>query len=161
MSAVDDFVAWNRANAAQLALPGMEKQPKRRAVILTCMDARVRVESMIGTGPGDIHVLRNAGGVVTQDVIYSIVLSQWTLGTEEVMIIQHTKCGLLGMDEDGLADRLEADTGSRPGFEKRGFVDPEDGVRHSLNLLNASPHVLGIPRGFVYDIDTGALTEIS
>ncbi len=112
MSAVDEFIAWNREHASQLALPGMEKQPKRRAVILTCMDARVRVESMIGTGPGDIHVLRNAGGVVTQDVIYSIVLSQWTLGTEEVMIIQHTKCGLLGMDEDGLADRLEADIGA-------------------------------------------------
>jgi carbonic anhydrase len=137
-------------------------QPSLQVAILTCMDARVRVFELFGLIQGESHVLRNAGGVVTDDVIRSLALSQRKLGTREVMIVQHTNCGLSLVTEDDFKDELEADTGLRPTWSVEAFREVDDSVRRSMQRVKRSdflPYTDNV-RGFVYDVKTGALTEV-
>jgi carbonic anhydrase len=137
-------------------------QPSLKVVILTCMDTRIRVSDLFNLELGEAHTLRNAGGVVTDDVIRSLALSQRELGTTEVLIVQHTTCGVSTITEDGFKDQLERDTGLRPTWSVEAFGDVEDSVRRSVERVRRSPylpHAQNV-RGFVYDVKTGALTEV-
>jgi carbonic anhydrase len=127
------------------------------------MDARVDPARLLGLTEGDAHVIRNAGGVVDDDEIRSISLSQHLLGTREVIVIQHTDCGLLGLSDEEFADKLEAEAGERPGWSARGFDDLDDSVRASLERIRTSPFVLhpDSARGFVYDVADGTLREVA
>jgi carbonic anhydrase len=126
------------------------------------MDARLDLFSLLGLRLGDAHIVRNAGGIVTDDVVRSLVLSQRSLGTIEVMVIQHTGCGLSGLDERALVETIEAEAGSRPPFPFEAFDDIDASVRRSLERIRTSPF-LPHPkaRGFVYDVETGRLREVT
>lgn len=137
-------------------------QPSLHVAILTCMDARIRVFEMFGLLQGESHVLRNAGGVVTDDMIRSLALSQRKLGTREVLIVQHTNCGLSLVTEDSFKDELEAAGGVRPTWSIEAFREVDDSVRRSMQRVRRSnflPHADNV-RGFVYDVFTGKLTEV-
>ncbi|MEV0071759.1 MULTISPECIES: carbonic anhydrase [unclassified Amycolatopsis] len=145
-------------------VPGDRSSPKPslHVAILTCMDARVRVFEIFGLIQGESHVLRNAGGVVTDDMIRSLALSQRKLGTREVLIVQHTNCGLSTVTEDDFKDELEQATGLRPTWSVEAFRNVEDSVRVSMERVRRSdflPHTDNV-RGFVYDVKTGSLTEV-
>lgn len=141
--------------------PNLPTQPRRRLAILTCMDSRIDVFAVLGLENGDAHIIRNAGGVVTEDVIRSLALSRWLLGTEEILVLQHTRCGLHHLDEAGLKARIEA-SGAKVPFSFGSFDDVAESVAGSMRRLAGEP-VLGpgIVRGAVYDVDTGALLELS
>lgn len=131
--------------------------------ILTCMDARIRVFEIFGLIQGESHILRNAGGVVTDDMIRSLALSQRKLGTREVLIVQHTDCGLSMVTEDDFKDELEAASGLRPTWSVEAFREVEDSVRRSVQRVRRSdflPHTDSV-RGFVYDVKLGRLTEVA
>jgi carbonic anhydrase len=138
-------------------------RPSLHVTILTCMDARIRVFEIFGLLQGESHVLRNAGGVVTDDMIRSLALSQRKLGTREVLIVQHTDCGLSMVTEDDFKDELEAASGLRPTWSVEAFREVEDSVRRSVQRVRRSdflPHTDNV-RGFVYDVKTGRLTEVA
>lgn len=160
---IDHFVAQNSAYTEDFSDGGLAKEPARQTVIVACMDARVDVSALAGIRNGEAHVLRNAGGVVTDDTIRSICLSQRALGTREVLIMHHSKCGLEGLDNDAFLDAVEAEVGSRPTWAVQGFPDAQADVRRSMELLHSSPFVMhkDAIRGFVYNVDTGALEEVS
>lgn len=125
------------------------------------MDARLDVYRILGLREGDAHVLRNAGGVVTEDAIRSLMISQRFLGTREIMLIHHTGCGMLGLPDDEVRDEVAAETGIRPPFALEGFSDLEADVRQSIARIKASPFLIHeCVRGFVYDVNTGRLTEV-
>ncbi|WP_340682606.1 carbonic anhydrase [Amycolatopsis coloradensis] len=163
MTAID--VLLKRNDELGDAVPGDRRSPRPslQVTILTCMDARVRVFEIFGLIQGESHVLRNAGGVVTDDVIRSLALSQRKLGTREVLIVQHTDCGLSLVTEDDFKDELEADTGLRPMWSVEAFRDVSDSVRRSMQRVKRSDFLLHTDnvRGFVYDVKAGALTEVS
>jgi carbonic anhydrase len=126
------------------------------------MDARIDVHRILGLREGEAHILRNAGGVVTEDVIRSLTISQRLLGTREIMLIHHTDCGMLTFRDDDLKDRIQAEIGIRPPFAFEAFSDLEEDVRQSIRRLQASPFLLhkDAIRGFVYDVRTGRLREV-
>ncbi|MGY6651453.1 beta-class carbonic anhydrase [Amycolatopsis sp. TRM77291] len=163
MTAID--VLLKRNDELGDAVPGDRRSPRPslQVTILTCMDARVRVFEIFGLIQGEAHVLRNAGGVVTDDMIRSLALSQRKLGTREVLIVQHTDCGLSLVTEDDFKDELEADTGLRPTWSVEAFRDVSDSVRRSMQRVKRSDFLLHTDnvRGFVYDVKAGALTEVS
>ncbi|MEV7037411.1 carbonic anhydrase [Amycolatopsis sp. NPDC051061] len=137
-------------------------KPSLHVAILTCMDARIRVFELFGLLQGESHVLRNAGGVVTDDMIRSLALSQRKLGTREVLIVQHTECGLSTVTEDDFKDELEEATGLRPTWAVEAFRNVENSVRTSVERVRRSaylPHTDNV-RGFVYDVKTGKLSEV-
>jgi len=145
-----------------LGSKSLDAEPARRLVVITCMDCRIEPLPLLGLARGDAHVLRNAGGVVTDDVIRSLSLSGRKLGTCEIMVIQHTRCGLNGFDEQGFLADLEAEVGEAPSWPVLAFEDVETSVRSSLHVLRESnfirqEHV----RGFVWDVDNGALQEVA
>ncbi len=141
----------------------LSKIPARKVAVLACMDARLDPAHILGLARGDAHVLRNAGGVVTEDTIRSLLLSQRLLATEEIMLLHHTDCGLAGLDEDELATAVEAETGVRPPFAFQGFDDVDDSVRQSIARLRSSPFIPRTERirGYVYDVDTETLREVT
>jgi len=158
----DELVANNRRFAAEFADRGRASAPQRHLAIVACMDSRLDVGRLLGLDPGDAHIIRNAGGVVTDDVIRSLVLSQRLLGTREVILIHHTDCGLQKVNEDDLKDQIEKECGVRPRFDFESFGDPAQSVRRSMDRLRSSPfivHKIHI-RGFVYDVDDGNLREV-
>jgi carbonic anhydrase len=138
-------------------------KPSRRIAVVACMDARLDLFALLGLSTGDCHVIRNAGGVITDDVVRSLVLSQRALGTREVILIHHTDCGLEKVSEDTFFAELEAETGQRPGWALMDFTDVEQDVRESLVRLRTDAflqHTDAI-RGFVFDVDSGKLREVS
>src|SRR6201996_9353574 len=136
--------------------------PGKKVAVLACMDARLNPYGLLGLAEGDAHVLRNAGGVVTDDVIRSITISQRLLGTTEIILIHHTDCGMLGFRDDDVKDQIEADTGIRPPFALEAFGDLDADVRQSIARIKASPFVPNKDsiRGFVYEVETGRLREV-
>ena len=137
--------------------------PRKALAIVSCMDARIRVHAMLGLAEGDAHVIRNAGGLVTDDTIRSLAISQRKLGTRAVMVIQHTKCGMQGLDERGFVGELERDAGRAPEWAVGAFADLERSVRDGVERIRSSefiPHT-GNVRGFVYDVESGRLREVS
>lgn len=161
LTMVDRLVAANRHYAEGYRNPGMSAMPVRHTAIVTCMDARLDVHAMLGLELGDTHVIRNAGGVVTDDVVRSLTISQRHLGTTQVVLIHHTQCGMLTVTED-FRRELEADTGLRPQWAVEAFVDLDGDVRQSMNRVRRSPFLLhnDTVRGFVYDVTTGLLREV-
>ncbi len=163
MSHADQLLKNNRVYASRYAKGHLSPRPARPVAIVTCMDARLDVHRALDLQEGEAHVIRNAGGVVTEDVIRSLLISQRLLGTREVLVIHHTNCGMLTFSDDGLKRQIEADTGLRPPFALEAFPDLEADVRQSMARIEASPFVPHREhvRGFVYDVDSGALREVS
>ncbi len=158
----EELLANNRAFAGSLPERHLDVQPSRRLAIVTCMDSRLDVFAALGLGDGEAHVLRNAGGVVTDDVIRSLAISQRRLGTREVMLIHHTDCGMQKLSDDEFRAELRADTGVAPAFAIESFTDVDADVRQSVLRVRRSefiPH-RGAVRGFVYDVDTHRLREV-
>ncbi len=156
-----ELLAGNAAYARGFDGAGMPAAPARRLAVVACMDARIDVPRILGLRAGEAHILRNAGGVVTDDVIRSLCLSQRLLGTREVVLVHHTGCGLQLLDEHRFLSELEAETGTRPAWPLEAFADPYDDVAESVRRLRLSPflqHKDNI-RGFVYDVADGRLHE--
>lgn len=161
MDAIDELVANNQAFAASLVAAHLDVRPSRRLAIVTCMDSRLDVFAALGLSDGEAHVLRNAGGVITDDVIRSLAISQRRLGTRAVMLIHHTNCGMQTLTDDGFRAELQEATGVAPAFAIESFTDVEADVRQSLLRVRRSsflPH-RELIRGFVYDVDTHRLHE--
>ena len=163
MDVIDALVANNRAFAASLPEQHLDVRPRRRLAIVTCMDSRLDVFAALGLRQGEAHVLRNAGGVITDDVIRSLAVSQRRLGTREVMLIHHTDCGMQALTDDGFRAELQEATGLAPAFAIESFSDLDADVRQSVLRVRRSPFLLhtGQVRGFVYDVDTHALREVA
>ncbi len=163
MDVIDQLLANNRGFADSLPDKHLDVQPSRRLAIVTCMDSRLDVFAALGLGDGEAHVLRNAGGVITDDVIRSLAVSQRRLGTTEVMLIHHTDCGMQTLTDDGFRAELEEATGVAPAFAIESFRDVEADVRQSIRRVRRStflPHRERV-RGFVYDVDTHRLGEVT
>ena len=162
MTAIDDLYANNEEFAASLAAQHLDVRPSRQLAIVTCMDSRLDVFSALGLGDGEAHVLRNAGGVITDDVIRSLAVSQRRLGTRDVMLIHHTDCGMQKITDDGFRAELQESVGMAPSFAIESFADVEADVRQSIMRVRRSvfiAHRNGV-RGFVYETDTGRLREV-
>nr|WP_228046279.1 carbonic anhydrase [Saccharopolyspora sp. HNM0983] len=146
--------------AAEGGLPG---PPSLHVAIVTCMDCRIDLGHSLGVRDGEAHVIRNAGGAVTDDVIRSLAVSQRMLGTREVVLVHHTKCGMQTFTDDAFKESLQQETGIRPSWAVEAFADAEQDVRQSMERIRRSPflELTSSLRGFVVDIDTGALTEVA
>ncbi|MEX2107646.1 MAG: carbonic anhydrase [Solirubrobacterales bacterium] len=162
MATVDELIANNEAFAASLPRRHLDVEPSRQLTIVTCMDSRLDVFAALGLGDGEAHVLRNAGGVITDDVIRSLAISQRKLGTREVMLIHHTDCGMQKVGDDEFRAELQEATGVAPAFAIESFSDLDADVRQSILRVRRSPFVLHRDRvrGFVYDVDTHRLREV-
>jgi carbonic anhydrase len=156
-----DGLLQNNADYAQRMSHGdLPAAPAKELAVVTCMDARIDVHRILGLEPGEAHVIRNAGGSVTEDVLRSLVISQHVLGTREVAVIQHTQCGMSGLNEGGLESQVEQTTGTAPPFPLIGFADLEENLRSSVGRIEESPFLrFEAVRGFVYDVTTGLLHE--
>lgn len=163
MTAIDDLLRNNEAYARDYDRVGLPPPPSRRLAVVACMDARLDVYRILGLEPGEAHVIRNAGGVVTEDVLRSLLLSQRLLGSREIALVQHTGCGLLMLREDEVKAEIEADTGRRPPFALEAFDDLTASVQRSIARLRDDPFLPHTDRvrGFVYDVDTGRLEEVT
>jgi carbonic anhydrase len=163
MSAIDELIVNNRARASIRSGEPAPAPPSKAVAIITCMDARIDPVAALGLQPGEAHVLRNAGGAVTDDVIRSLAISQRLLGTREVMIIRHTGCGMQALDEGRLRAELTEAAGSEPGWAIESFTDLDSGVRESVARVRSSPFLehRDRVRGFVYELETGRLREVS
>src|SRR4051812_16373027 len=162
MSATDELLANNERYAASFDKGDLQMPPRRPVAVVACMDARLHVSGLLGLQEGDAHVIRNAGGVVTEDVIRSLAISQRLLGTRELVLIHHTDCGMLTFADDAVKAQIEADTGPRPSFALEAFTDPVQDIRQSIARIVANPFVpyKDHVRGFVYDVRTGQLNEV-
>jgi carbonic anhydrase len=163
MSAIDELLAANEAFAAGLTERHLDVRPSRGLAIVTCMDSRLDVFAALGLGDGEAHVLRNAGGVITDDVIRSLAISQRLLGTREVMLIHHTDCGMEKISDDGFRTELRKETGIAPAFAIESFSDVDADVRQSILRVRRSAFLpeRDAVRGFVYDVDTHRLREVA
>ena len=162
MSAIDDVLRRNERYAAGFDKGDLASPPARKLAVVVCMDARIAVARALGLEEGDAHVIRNAGGIVTDQEIRSLAISQRKLGTEEVMLIHHTRCGMLGFDDQAFARELEEDTGQAPVWRAGGFEDVESNVRESRRRVRESPYLppTARGRGFGYEVETGRLREV-
>ncbi len=164
MSIIDAVLDANRTYAERFDKGGLAMPPRRKLAVVACMDARLTVEEMLGLETGDAHIVRNAGGIVTDDALRSLVISHHLLGTEEVMVINHTDCGMLTFDDTDLLTRLESQTGQAVVAPDvfHAFDDVAGNVRRQVRKLRSHPWIPdAIPvRGFVYDVETGRLEEI-
>ena len=162
MSAIDDAIAANERFATGTPPAATTAKPSRGLVVVTCMDARIDVLAALGLSNGEAHVLRNAGGVVSDDVIRSLAISQRKLGTREVMLIHHTNCGMETISDDGFSTELQEETGLAPDFPIESFADVESDVRASIEKVRRSPFLAHRDevRGFVYDVADGRLREV-
>jgi carbonic anhydrase len=162
MATTDELLANNDAYTAAFDKGDLALPPARKVTVIACMDARLDPARALGLEEGDAHVIRNAGGVVSEDALRSLVISQRLLGTEEVILIHHTDCGMLTFSDDEVKAAIEADTGIRPSFALEAFGDLEADVRQSIARIQASPFVprKESVRGFVYDVKTGHLDEV-
>src|ERR1700730_2621371 len=162
MTATDDLLANNDAYAASFDKGDLPLPPGKKVAVVACMDARLNVYGALGLTEGDAHVIRNAGGVVTDDEIRSLAISQRLLGTEEIILIHHTDCGMLTFDDDEFRNAIEQETGIKPEWAAEAFDDLEEDVRQSIARIKSSPFIPNTDnvRGFVYDVKTGRLDEV-
>ncbi len=162
MGVTDELAERNREYAASY-IPDRPLPPRLKLAVVACMDSRLDVFAMLGLDIGDAHIIRNAGGVVTDDVIRSLVVSQRKLGTEEVILIHHTDCGALTYTDDGLREELLRDTGQKPAWSPESFVDLDVDLSQSMERVRTSPFIprRDKVRGFVFDVHTGALREVT
>jgi carbonic anhydrase len=162
MSAIDHLITANAAYTADFPGP-RPRDPKLRMTVVACMDARLDLFGALGLEIGDAHLIRNAGGVVTDDVLRSLALSQRALGTREVVVIHHTDCGMLGLDDDAFRAELARESGVAPPWRVPGFVDLAADVRKSVETVRTCPWLphRDDVRGFVFDVATARLNEVS
>jgi len=163
MSVTDELLSNAEAYAAGFTKGDLPMPPGRKVAIVACMDARLNPYGLLGLTEGDAHVIRNAGGVITDDEIRSLAISQRLLGTEEIILIHHTDCGMLTFTDDEFKRSIQDELGIKPEWAAEAFPDLEEDVRQSVARVNASPFIpnKSSVRGFVYDVHTGALNEIS
>ncbi len=163
MSVRDEILEANRRHAAQHGTVELPMPPARRFVVVTCMDARIDPARILGLAEGDAHVLRNAGALVNDDLLRSLVISRWMQDTEEVLVMGHTGCGMVAFTDDELRARLEAETGADASeIDFQSFPDIDASVRASIARIAGSPFLQGVAAsGWVYDVDTGALREVA
>ena len=163
MSATDELVRNAAGYAESFADGDLPLPPARKVAVLACMDARLDPQAVLGLRLGDAHVIRNAGGVVSDDAIRSLAISQRLLGTEEIVLIHHTGCGMLTFSDDDFRRQIQDDTGIRPPWAAESFGDLDEDVRQSLARIKASPFIprKGSVRGFVYDVEDGSLREVT
>ena len=163
MSATNELLAANQNYAASFTKGDLPLPPARKVAVLACMDARLDPARVLGLEEGDAHVIRNAGGVASEDAIRSIVISQRLLGTREIVLIHHTDCGMVTFQDDAVKDQILAETGLRPSFALEAFPNEADDVRQSIRRLLACPFIPHKDqiRGFVYDVKTGRLNEVT
>ncbi|WUH93990.1 carbonic anhydrase [Streptomyces sp. NBC_00433] len=161
-SVTDRLVDANQSYAAAFADPGMDARPVLKVAVVACMDARIDLHKALGLALGDCHTIRNAGGVVTDDTIRSLTISQRALGTRSVVLIHHTNCGMQSITED-FRTELEAEVGQRPTWSVESFTDIDQDVRQSMARVRTSPFLAHTDdvRGFVFDVHTGLLREIT
>lgn len=162
MSVTDELLKNNEAYASSFKA-SLPMPPAKKVAVVACMDARIIVSKILGLKEGDAHVIRNAGGVVTQDTIRSLTISQRLLGTEEIILIHHTDCGMLTFKDDDLRAQIEDETGIRPGFSFDAFTDLQKDIRSSVGRIKASPFIPKKDkiRGFVFDVNSGRLNEVA
>jgi len=163
MSATEQLLSQNNTYAEAFDRGDLAAPPALRIAIVACMDARLDPARMLGIEIGDAHVIRNAGGVITDDVIRSLAISQHHLGTEEIMLLHHTRCGMQTFTDDEFADTLQREAGERPPWSARAFEDLEEDVRDSMRRIRESPFLprRDAVRGFVYEVETGRVREVS
>ncbi|MBO0802212.1 MAG: carbonic anhydrase [Nocardiopsaceae bacterium] len=161
MAVTDELLVRNKRYAGSFPGPAAPR-PRLRLAVVACMDSRLDVHGALGLETGDAHVIRNAGGVVTDDVIRTLAISQRLLGTEEIVLIHHTDCGMTKFTDDEFRSAIEADTGVRPPWAAEAFTDADSDVRQSIGRLKNSPFVRHADqaRGFVFDVATGLLREV-
>ena len=163
MSATDELLANNETYVASFDKADLPMPPAKKVAIVACMDARVNVYGALGLKEGDAHVIRNAGGVVTDDEIRSLAISQRLLGTEEIILIHHTDCGMLTFSDDEFRRSIEQETGIKPEWAAEAFTDLDADVRQSVARIKSSPFIprKESVRGFVYEVETGRLREVT
>jgi carbonic anhydrase len=163
MSATDELLANNEAYAASFDKADLPIPPGKKLAVVACMDARLNIYRILGLHEGDAHVIRNAGGVVTDDEIRSLAISQRLLGTEEIILIHHTDCGMLTFTDDDFKKSIQDETGIKPTWAAEAFPDLDDDVRQSIARITASPFIprKDSVRGFVYEVETGRLREVT
>ena len=163
MTVTDDLLRNNAEFASSFGKGDLPMPPGKALAVVACMDARLNVYALLGLQEGEAHVIRNAGGVVTDDEIRSLAISQRLLGTEEIMLLHHTDCGMLTFTDDEVKADIESKTGLRPHFALEAFSDLENDIRQSIARIKASPFVASKDsiRGFVYDVHTGRLQEVT
>ena len=163
MSVTDELLQNNEAYAETFEKGDLPLPPARGVAVVACMDARLDVHKILGLGEGDAHVIRNAGGVVTDDEIRSLTISQRLLGTREIILIHHTDCGMLTFSDDELKTQIHEEVGMKPHFSMESFSDLEEDVRQSVARIQASPFIphKDSVRGFVYEVETGRLREVT
>ena len=163
MTVTDDLLRNNEAYAENFDKGDLPLPPAKHVAVVACMDARLDVHGLLGLALGDAHVIRNAGGVVTDDEIRSLAISQRLLGTTEIVLIHHTDCGMLTFTDDSFRNDVHQDTGIKPPWSPESFTDLETDVRQSMARIKASPFVPNKDsvRGFVYEVETGKLREVS
>jgi carbonic anhydrase len=162
MSVTDDLLRNNEAYAATFDKGNLPLPPAKKVAVVACMDARLDVHGLLGLELGDAHVIRNAGGVVTDDEIRSLAISQRLLGTEEIVLIHHTDCGMLTFTDDEFKHSIQQDTGVKPAWAAEAFSDLDEDVRQSIARILASPFIPNKDsvRGFVFEVETGRLREV-
>jgi carbonic anhydrase len=162
MTVTDDLLANNDRYAEGFAGP-LPLPPSKHVAVVACMDARLNVYAILGLQEGEAHVIRNAGGVITDDEIRSLTISQRLLGTQEIILIHHTDCGMLTFTDDAFKASIQQDTGIKPEWAAEAFPDLDQDVRQSINRIKASPFIphKDSVRGFVFDVATGKLSEVA
>jgi carbonic anhydrase len=163
MTETDTLLTNNEAYAASFDKGDLPLPPGRKVAVLACMDARLDPARVLGLEEGDAHVIRNAGGVASDDALRSLAISQHLLGTEEIVLIHHTDCGMLTFTDEDFAQKMEAETGTRPEWRTLSFTDLDEDVRKTLERIRESPFIPRTDsiRGFVYEVETGRLREVS
>src|SRR4051794_34395644 len=163
MTQTDQLVAHAQDYARDFDKGDLPLPPGKRVAILACMDARLNPYGLLGLHEGEAHVIRNAGGVVSEDAIRSLAISQNLLGTEEIVLIHHTDCGMLSFTDEQFADQLEQQTGQRPDWHAHAFGDLDENVKASIGKIKDSPFIPNTDqvRGFVYEVETGQLREVA
>src|SRR5918999_6216822 len=163
MDVIDELVRNNKEYAQAFDKGDLPLPPAKKLAVVACMDARLDVHKILGLQEGDAHVIRNAGGVITDDEIRSLTISQRLLGTREIVLIHHTDCGMLTFTDDDLKQQIQEEAGVKPHFPMESFSDLEEDVRQSIARIQASPfvpHKDGV-RGFIYEVETGRLREVA
>ena len=162
MSVTDELLRNNEEYARSFDKGGLGMPPSRQVAVLACMDARLDVHKILGLEEGEAHVIRNAGGVVTDDAIRSLLISQRLLGTREIILVHHTDCGMLTFTDEDLKRQIHEEVGIKPHFAVEAFSDLEEDVRQSIARIQASPFIphKESVRGFIYEVETGRLREV-
>jgi carbonic anhydrase len=163
MSVTDELLQNNAAYAETFNKGDLPLPPARRVAVVACMDARLDVHKILGLQEGDAHVIRNAGGVITDDEIRSLAISQRLLGTREIILIHHTDCGMLTFTDEELRQQIQEEVGIKPHFPMESFSDLEEDVRQSMRRIQTSPFIpyKDSVRGFIYEVETGRLREVN